>query len=457
MMLKRFVIAALFSLLSLSSSFAQTPPPSLDKTWSRAELIERTLQRHPVVRAADANIDIFEAKLQHARRWWVPTAKFRALFGVIPGANGNAVAGATDFGSWGAFGQVEASMVVPICTFGKVSALKEMAKSGVDIAQSQREMARNVALQQINEAYSSLVLARQYIKELKKAQGYLKSAQKSVNKMEEEDSDDYDPTFQLQLRIVQMETKTRTLEAQDAAELAKEAIIALAGLSPNDKVQLQEKTLKIAKDKEVPDLAECLDTAMRERPEQKALRAAQRVRHAAVDNAKSELYPVLALGAFVRFAKAPTVEDQGSPFAYDPYNIFTGGGGLILQWNVDLPRRASMVQQARAEVRKVMAQSDAFTAMLRLDVQKAYRGLASSRARVQHARAATKAARGWLTAKLDLFDSGLVDFSSVSSAMKAYYEWRFKYLKAMYQARAAQTNLWLTIGSQEKAQTGSKD
>jgi outer membrane protein TolC len=335
--------------------------------------------------------------------------------------------------------------MMPLYTFGKIENLKKMARAGVDVSHAKKRIARNVVHSQVHEAYSALVVSRQYLREIDKAEDYVDQAQKTIKKMEENDSDDYDPTFPLRLKLVRMEARTRRLDAQKTANYARDVLVQLAGLSLEDKVALSEDSIWFSPDVKIPTPERCLEIAVGSRPEFKALNLAVTARTAAVEHAKAQLYPDLALGAFIHFAQTPVAEDQSSPFAYDPYNILTGGGGLVLQWNLDLPKHASDLSQARAEVRKAMAQRKGYGALLKIEVRKVHRAVLETRERAKVARSGAKAARGWVTAKLDLFESGLVPFSEVSNAVKAYFEWRFKSLEASYRARQAEMQLLLSL------------
>jgi outer membrane protein TolC len=62
------------------------------------------------------------------------------------------------------------------------------------------------------------------------------------------------------------------------------------------------------------------------------------------------------------------------------------------------------------------------------------------------ARTGTKAARGWLTAKADLFDAGFADFGEVSKAVKTYYERRVKEIYSEYQQAVRRVRLAEAVG-----------
>ena len=122
------------------------------QTYTRADLVARALQHNPLIHAAEAELDVFEAKLQYAERWWMPRLKFQSLITAIPKQWGNAVEGDTDFGEWGPYSRTEASFVMPLLTFGKVANLKEMAAAGVDISLAKKDLAERTGQGLVDQA-----------------------------------------------------------------------------------------------------------------------------------------------------------------------------------------------------------------------------------------------------------------------------------------------------------------
>ena len=118
----------------------------------------------------------------------------------------------------------------------------------------------------------------------------------------------------------------------------------------------------------------------------------------------------------------------------------------MLQWDIDVVGRVAEVDEAAAKVRKIQAQKDAVKMGIGLEVKKLHVHYIGQEQRVTSAKGAFRAARGWLTAKADLFDAGLVQYGDVSDAVRAYYERKIKELEARYRSLQARADMSLALG-----------
>ncbi len=449
-----FAVAVLFTIVTApAATLAATPEggggaaaqgPG-ERSWTLAELEKRALAHHPLLAAARDNVEAFEAKLFQARYSWVPQGKVESLLAVIPGQRGDAVKGDTYYDEWGPFTRTELSLAWPLYTFGKLSALKAAAGAGVDVARAQASIAEAEARRQVHEAYSILVFAREAGRVIKDGREHLDRAQKTLNESEEEDDDDYDPTDKLRLRLVEVDVEEKEIEARQGSRLAAEALRLLADLAPTDSVALADDKLAAPKD-ELPALEACLEAAKIRRPELVALKSGLLMSGAGAELAEARIYPDIVLIGKQIIARAPTADDQASPFANDPYNLIGGGVGIALKWNVDVVGSIARLREAEAVGRRVEQQLRAAEMAVELEVRKAHQTYADQLERARLAKRAYKAARGWLTAKADLFDAGFVQFDALSSAVKAFYERRLKELEARLRAVRARLDLSLAVG-----------
>ena len=83
---------------------------------------------------------------------------------------------------------------------------------------------------------------------------------------------------------------------------------------------------------------------------------------------------------------------------------------------------------------------------IELEVKKLHLQYTDQQDRVDVAKGAFRAARGWLTAKADLFDAGLVEYGAVSDAVRAYYTRKIKELEARYRSLQAKADVSLALG-----------
>lgn len=440
----RFVLALLWicamtvawKSVAFASETAQEP-----KAYKLEDLVERALETHPLVQAAQADEDVFAAKLFQARWAWVPRGSLVSLFAPIPRQTDQG----TSYDEWGPFTRSELNMTLPLYTFGKWDSLKALGRAGVSAAQAQKEIAEHVVRRYVYGAYTALLFGRNALEVFQDGKKHLDRAERKLEEMEEEDDDDYDPTDRLRLKIVRAEVADKEVETRTIVQNMEDALRELASLDSTDPIRLTESKL-VAPSQGVPGVERCLELAWENRPEMHALGAGVRARKAAHRLARAKWYPNIALVGRQIVARAPGIEDQASAFVYDPYNHIGGGGGLVLQWDIDVVGRVAEVDEAAARVRKIQAQKDAVKMGIGLEVKKLHVHYIGQEQRVTSAKGAFRAARGWLTAKADLFDAGLVEYGDVSDAVRAYYERKIKELEARYRSMQARADISLAIG-----------
>jgi len=422
--------------VAFASETVQAP-----KAYSLDELVERALETHPLIEAAKADEDVFAAKLFQVRWAWVPKGSLLSLFAPIP----RQTVQGTSYDEWGPFTRSELNLTLPLYTFGKWESLKALGRAGVSAAQAQKETAEHAVRRYVYGAYTALLFGRNVLEVFQDGKTHLDRAESKLEDMEEDDDDDYDPTDRLRLKIVRAEVADKEIDARAIVQNMEEALRVLASLDSTDPVRLTESKL-VAPGQGVPDVERCLLLAREHRPEMHALSAGVRASKAAHGLALAKWYPNIALIGRQIVARAPGIEDQASAFVYDPYNHIGGGGGLVLQWDIDVVGRVAEVDEAAARVRKVQAQRDAVKMGIELEVKKLHVHYIGQEKRVASAKGAFRAARGWLTAKADLFDAGLVEYGDVSDAVSAYYERKIKELEARYRSLQARAEISLAVG-----------
>ena len=411
------------------------------KGYELDELVRRTVENHPLIGAAQADESVFMAKLFRAEWAWIPRGSFDTLLAPMPGQSD----AGTNYDEWGYFSRSELKVGMPIYTFGKWDALKAMGRAGVSVAQARTKIAENVVKRSVYGAYTALLFARNALSVIDEGKSHLDRAQRRLEVMEEDDVDGYDPTDKLRLKIVRAEVTDREVDARSLVKTMEEVLRKLAGLEADDPVKLAETKL-VVPTQGVPAVQRCVELAWDNRPEMRALNAGVQARRAAHGLAEAKWYPDLAIVGRQIVADAPNIVDQGSAFVYDPYNYIGGGGGLALKWDMDVIGRISDVDEAAAQVRKMEAQRGAVKMGIELEVKKLHLQYTDQQDRVDVAKGAFRAARGWLTAKADLFDAGLVEYGAVSDAVRAYYTRKIKELEARYRSLQAKADVSLALG-----------
>lgn len=385
---------------------------------------------HPLVQAAREGLAEFEGKFTAAKLSWLPKVSVGGFVSGTPGKWGDPMNGGTDYEleSWRPYVRAELSGVLPVYTFGKLSNLKEMARHGVDVGGAQVQVARSTIEMMVLEAYLGLQLSTKMADILKEGEKYLKRARTYLEKLRDEDDEEYDDVDMLRLKVYESEVSGRRLDAQRLRRLSLDGLGLLTGYE-------SESFLPTAKMKEFPLELDTLDSyfqlAYQSRGELRALRSLQLAQQARISLEKSRFYPDIFIAGYYTYARAWSVEEQGSPFAYDPFNSWFGGGGLAFKLSLDIASRIGGLDEQRATGRKLVAQAKAYRQKVTMDVATAYAEVQDLKKKIGLARTAHKAARGWLIAKMDLYESGFAEMRDLADALSAFFKRRLEHDQAV--------------------------
>ena len=304
----------------------------------------------------------------------------------------------------------------------------------MDVGKAQEQLARAQVERLVAQAYFALQLAARLGPILDEGERYLGRARTYLEKLRDEDSEEFDDVDMLRLKVYESEVAAQRLDLSRMRELALTGLSLLTGME-EDRFLPPAKLAPLELDP--GELATWLEQAYRKRGELLALDAVLRVQTARVSLEKRRFLPDLFVGAFYTWAKAWTVEQQGSPFAYDPYNSWFAGAGLGLKLDLDLAGRLGGLDEERANLRRASAQREAVRQLVTMEVEKAWREARDLKTKLDLNRSAYKAARGWVIAKVDLYESGMAPLKDLTDALAEFFKRRIAFEQGMLEYNLA--------------------
>jgi len=414
---------------------AQVPdskaPPTKAAPLTLAQLVERARATDSRVEEASAELRKFEALYKQARWAWFP--KFEISVGAggpVPEARNNGLGGPptteaslegdTNFGKVGITVFSSGNAVLPLFTFGKLTALEKAGAQGPILGAALRERARDEAGFQAAQAYFSYQLARSGVQQLEEVSKRLEDAAERIAGLLKEESPQVSQVDTYKVRFFRQLVEAQRANAIQGRALAMTAIGVLANAAPGAAVDIVEEDLAPEAEIQPPSLERALALAEQYRPELTAIAAGIVARESEVLIRERAYFPDLGLAGFydVRFTTSAT--RQRSPFAYDPYNDRTAGLGLVVRGTFDIPIKDAQLDQARAELDKLRAQEKQIHAGIRLEVTKVHGELVAAWARAKAYTDAEKSARRWVTAAFAAFDLGTGETRDLVDAFTAY-------------------------------------
>lgn len=421
------------------------------------QLVERARANDHRVKEAQAQLKLFEAKYQEAKWAWFPRIdSYVAFAGPTPEAKNDGLGGppqtqATlmydlDFGSPGVTTRAGAEGVMPIFTFGKLDALEQAGKKGVEAGVALEDRARDEAELQVSQAYWAYCLAASGRRVITDTLKQLDDARKILERLRQEESEQVTQMDVYKLDYYRGLAQSQLTAADSGRAVALSAIRLLIAAAPGEVIEVAEAPLG-GVDGSLPPVDRYLALAQDARPELKAIAAGIGAREQEVLIRERMYYPDLGIAGFFRWAWTTNATRQFSPFAYDPYNELSAGLFLVAQYRWDFPQKSAQLAQARAELEKMKHQRDLLASGVRLEIDKAWNDTQGALERSRTLAEAEKQARRWSTAAFTAFDIGTGDTRELVDAFTAYATASLQHAQADYDVQVGLRALARAVGT----------
>ncbi len=414
-------------------------------TYSLTALMGEIERDHPLMQAARAGLAQLEAKLNQAEWAMFPSFALEAGATLTPEVTGDALGSASTWDRFGVAARVKLDMVQPLWTFGKISALQDAARAGVEVGKAAVEVARWELRVRAAEAYFGRLLSRELDAILVDGQGWIEKAEKRMEKLRDQDSDEYDQLEHLRLKTRIAEFWQLSYDNKMLVNQSREGLRLLLRRAKGEEFDIAEKDLEPYEVKVLsPD--EYVAMARASDPLVMVARRNAKAQKALADAKGAELFPDLVVVGQARYAIATAVEDQQSLFADDPYNDHSLGAGFGLRWKLDVPQRLFAADEARAKARRAEAEAEVQGDLAEFKIRQLALDLKNKQELLVIFAEAQKAAQGWLTASWDTYDAGFGNFRDVMDALVQFYQKKIGYLKLVFDHNVACWRLSQAVG-----------
>lgn len=349
-------------------------------------------------------------------------------------------------GEQGVTAHAEVQAILPIWTFGKLTAGKTAARHLVGATEALLQRARDQAAFDVARAYWGYQTARNADQTVQKVRDRLADARKTAEKLLAEKSDQISKADSMKIDYLAEEIEAQHASALKNRDLALTGLRLLVGVQPGEELPVALQDLPPAP--QAPDAGELLRRALEQRPETRAAREAVGARQALVALEKGRFWPDLGLVGGVKFTETTNASNPPSPFLYNPYHDASGYIALGLQGTLDIPQKLARLHQAEADLHEAQALQIGAQQLVRLDVQQALGDLAEARVKVDRYTKESQIGKQLATQAGVAFDSGLGEARELLEDTLLYTRAEGARLEALYAAQLA----WAAL---EKAAGGT--
>ncbi len=334
----------------------------------------------------------------------------------------------------GVFAGAQVQVTQPLYTFGKLSAVREAARLGLEAQAALADATAGDLALDAARAYWGLKLARELRWMLEDGDEQISRA---IERLDERlASGDAEVTIQDRQRVEVLvaEARVQLAEARQGEATALAAVRALGG---DPGLDIDEAPLEAVAFDLDADEARAVEIARAGRPEVRAARQGALAARRLADLEAAGYLPDLALVGSLGYARAQGVDDAPSAFSYDPYNGATGALAVVMRWQLEPWTTSARVARARAGERRAQALADLAVTGATLDARAARAEATGARQKLDAATAGEQAARAWLAAVLQADAIGAAEARDLADAYIAWFQMRARLVGAIFQWNVA--------------------
>ncbi|HKC59948.1 MAG TPA: TolC family protein, partial [Myxococcales bacterium] len=339
---------------------------------------------------------------------------------------------------------VTATVVVPIYTFGKLTAGRAALEQLIVAMTALLQRASDQATFDVTKAYWGYQTARGAATTILDVRRRLAEAKDRARKLLAEGSDQVSKSDAMKLDYLSEEIEARNAESEKGAALAFTAIRLIVGKAPEEPLEIVED--KLPDPPPQPDEKEMLRRALEKRPETRAAAAQVAGRRAALDAERAKLWPDLALVGGGTYNYTSSADDPMTPFAYNPFNQKSAFVALTLQGSLDFPQKFARIRQVEADLQDAIAQQRGAEQLVRLELRQALGDLQEARVRSQRYTNETTIGKQLAIQAGLAFDSGLGEARDLMEDMLLWARADGERFKALFDAQIAWASLQKATG-----------
>lgn len=335
-----------------------------------------------------------------------------------------------DFGEWGPFFGIEATVAQPL-NIGRYRAGRKAASLQVRVSEAEFKKEQLLVSEEAQTLYYQRLYALTLARELTNARKELDRAQKRMQAQLDAEEGNVSQTDLLQIKSGRYSLDQGYNEANLGVARSALGMSFLLNRSDTGGVTLADTGISVRREA-VPSLPDLKIAALRAHPDLLRLRNGLAARQELLKVAQGELGPDIFLFGNFKYSKAWSSDRQSGgddPFARDPLNELTAVAGLGMRLRLNFWNGYQKYRKERLELRQ-LERTEVYAARgILLRVEDAYLQMAKAKADADEAQKALRAAEAWLKGvamKYDLNETGGTDlvapFKQSLTAKRDYYK-----------------------------------
>jgi outer membrane protein TolC len=427
--------------------FSSYGEPENKLILSLDECIKKALDFSPEIRESRYEVEVYKAKKMQADSSAYPQIEILALLGPSPEAERDDFF-RTDKRSTtinGIFGSIEATLIQPLYTFGKIKSYREAAERGIKVASAGVDRKSSDVILRTKELYYGLVLAKDLRNLILEIRDEILDSIKRAEKQIEMGSPWADEANLYKLRAYLGEADRNLNEVDKAIKTAKDGLTTSMGLPKDTDFDVKESTLT-EEFLEISDVSFYIKKAEESRPEFVQLKEGLKARGLLIEAERANYYPQFFAGLKASLASATNRDRIHNPYIPDDFNHAYGAFFLGLKWSIDFGISEGRVKEIEAEYYKLKEKKRFADEAVPFQIRKVFNDIDEALKNISQLKDAYINARKWLVTAVLNFDLGIGDAKEIGEAAALYAQTKANYLRSLYNYKIAYANLLYASG-----------
>ena len=434
------------AVLVAGTARAEDAPP-----WTLADVVRMAQGKNPAVDSARRQLDALERQMDEAWWAWFPTIKWRTVATVIPQQGEPPKSPSepdltTQTNFWT---KTDLEAYIPIYTFGKITAVQAQARHGADMGRQGVRVVESEVAWQTSRAWYGVQLSAELARLIDEGESNLEKAKKRLERLEAEDSSDFDQDDKFRLRMYEADVAKIVKDNRRLGDMARDGLRIALALKKDEPLRLPAEPALELLPVTLLDLDAYVDVALRERPELLAGRHKVAVQRAELDRRWAEFFPDFFIAAGFTYAWS-TVDFDSSVFSTVSFNSLGGAATFGFQLTLDYPQKVARYRRAQADLERVQADVASGEGLLRLEIEDVWRETRDLGEMVGINEQATRAARALFVSKAQAYENGVDDSVTMKEVLEAavtHLQRKSEWLRSVYAFNTGVSRLSRVIGT----------
>ncbi len=358
---------------------------------------------------------------------------------------GDALEYDSDYSVWGLYYHAKLEAQMPLYTWGKIDSYISAAEHGEKVAKSETAQKRGEVVYDVKKYYNGLLLARRLKRTVQDALDVLNSAIEKADKLYEEGTGEVKETDRQTLKVYLAEAEKNLHLADKSIAMARLALMQKMGMPENADFDIADKQLKPDQGELAP-AEDYVRKAFENRPEWSMVHNGIKARQLLVDAEQADRYPVIFLAGQVEYNDTSVRQRQASPWAYDPYNNFTGGVAVGAKFDFAPGTLSARTASLQAEVDKLREKEKFAREGIELQVKNAWQNAKEAKDNIDSARSGLDAAQRWVIGAGLVYGIGTGEAKDALEGLAARAKSEKDYYQAIYDYNMARADLAKACG-----------